>query len=428
MNRLQGRFAAQQIPGGREYQEDDYGLIERGDPAIDGSEVLLLADGMGGHVSGDTASRLVINTFVETYPNMTGPIPDRLRACLEAANNALASAVNANPELDGMGTTVVAVVMSQHGLDWISVGDSPLWLFREGQLRRLNADHSMAAVFADLVATGHMTEEEAATDPKRHALRSAVMGDEIHLIDVSSQPVVLEQGDCIVLASDGLETLSDDEITRILQAMENAPLAEVAEALIQAVEKVGNPHQDNTTVLLYTPESDKNRDPDTQPLPAVSLPNRIRPLVNERKKIGIVGIALVLFGLLYWFWTTTHAKRAVAPDPVTPSSKNVPADTGNVKTTEDISAELPSTTSTPKNDSLKTPAQSDTVKMEAELEKVADGPAEPISKDTPPSIESPAQRDTGKVSESPNKTIADTLKTPTTAPDTKKMPQSKGTR
>ena len=88
MNQLEGRFAAQQIPGGREYQEDDYGLIERGDPDID--EVLLLADGMGGHVSGDTASRMVVKTFVETYHGTEGPIPDRLRACLTAANDALA--------------------------------------------------------------------------------------------------------------------------------------------------------------------------------------------------------------------------------------------------------------------------------------------------------------------------------------------------
>ena len=125
LNRLKGRFAAQQIPGGREYQEDDYGLIERGDPHTDGGEVLLLADGMGGHVSGDTASRMVVKTFAETYHDTEGPIPDRLRACLTAANDALADATDEKPELTGMGSTVVAAVISQHGLDWISVGDSP---------------------------------------------------------------------------------------------------------------------------------------------------------------------------------------------------------------------------------------------------------------------------------------------------------------
>ena len=144
MNRLEGRFAARQIPGRREYQEDDYGLIERSNS--DSDEVLVIADGMGGQVGGDTASRTVIKTFIETYSDTTGLISDRLRACLKTANNALASAIDVHPALTGMGTTVVAAVISQRGLEWISVGDSPLWLFREGQLRRLNTDHSMAAV------------------------------------------------------------------------------------------------------------------------------------------------------------------------------------------------------------------------------------------------------------------------------------------
>ena len=65
MNRLKGRFAAQQILGGREYQQDNYGLIERGDPDMDDSEVLVLADGMGGYFGGDTASRTVVKTFAK---------------------------------------------------------------------------------------------------------------------------------------------------------------------------------------------------------------------------------------------------------------------------------------------------------------------------------------------------------------------------
>lgn len=302
MNRLEGRFAARQIPGGREYQEDDYGLIESG--ASDRDEVLVIADGMGGQVSGDTASHTVIKTFIETYSDTTGLISDRLRACLKAANDALASAIGAHPALAGMGTTVVAAVISQRGLEWISVGDSPLWLFREGQLRRLNADHSMAAVFADLVAVGRMTEEEAATDPKRHALRSAVMGDEIHLIDVSSQPVALKRGDRVILASDGLLTLADGEIARILQTMQDAPLSEIAEALIQAVEDAAHPHQDNTTVLLYTPDADKGVD-------AVIADPREGKSRGHQLKIGLVALGVALLALLYWFWPTSSTPPAL---------------------------------------------------------------------------------------------------------------------
>ena len=141
-----------------------------------------------------------------------------------------------NPALDSMGSTVVAAVVSSEGLNWISVGDSPLWLFRKGQLERLNADHSMAPILADLVAKGDMTEGDAARDPRRHSLRSAVMGDDIHLIDVSSQPVVVEKGDRLILASDGLLTLSEQEIVAILKKTQDAPLEDSAAALIQAVE------------------------------------------------------------------------------------------------------------------------------------------------------------------------------------------------
>ncbi len=68
-------------------------------------------------------------------------------------------------------------------------------------MERLNADHSMAPVLADLVATGRMTEEEAARDSRRHSLRSAVMGDDIHIVDVSSQPAAIEKGDRLLLGA-----------------------------------------------------------------------------------------------------------------------------------------------------------------------------------------------------------------------------------
>ncbi len=256
MNRLKGRFAAQQILGGRAYQQDNYGLIERGDPDMDDSEVLVLADGMGGYFGGDTASRTVVETFAKTYRGTKGPTPDRLHACLAAANDAIAKAADDDPALKSMGTTVVAAAISQHGLDWISVGDSPLWLFRDDKLHRLNADHSMAPVLANWVAIGRMTKEEEARSSRRHSLRSAVMGDEIPLIDVSSQSVGIRKGDRLLLTSDGLMTLEDEEIARIIENNPDAPLEEIAAALIQAVEEARHYCQDNTTVLLYRPEAD----------------------------------------------------------------------------------------------------------------------------------------------------------------------------
>ena len=317
MNELDGRFATRQIPGKREYQEDDYGLLDGRDLGLDGSEhsMLLVADGMGGHVGGATASGLLSKTFVEAYPQASGPIVDRLRDCLEAANKAIAAAIAENPELDGMGSTLVAAVVSSEGLNWISVGDSPLWLFRDGQLERLNADHSMAPVLADLVATGRMTAEEAARDPSRHSLRSAVMGDDIHLIDVSSQPVAVEKGDRLLLASDGLMTLSDQEIEAILRKTQDAPLEDSAAALIQAVEEAEHPHQDNTTVLLYAPA-------ERAELAAAAIGEQEaaqdKPRLKQKRWGRLLGMLLcvaVLWGVLYWLRRGEDV--AVEPPPTT---------------------------------------------------------------------------------------------------------------
>ena len=314
MNELDGCFAARQIPGQRDYQEDDYGLLDGRDLGLGGREhtMLLVADGMGGHVGGATASGLLSKTFVEAYPQASGPIVDRLRACLQEANEAMAAAIAENPALDSMGSTLVAAVVSSEGLNWISVGDSPLWLFREGRLERLNADHSMAPVLADLVATGRMTAAEAAQDPSRHSLRSAVMGDDIHLIDVSSQPVAVQQGDRVVLASDGLMTLSEQAIAAILRERQDAPLEDSAAALIQAVEVAEHPHQDNTTVLLYAPGGGTE-------WAAADVDERKAPQGKRRLKrwAGLVGMVLCVVALLGVFYWLGQGEEAAVDPPAT---------------------------------------------------------------------------------------------------------------
>ena len=399
MDLLDGRFAAQQILGGREYQEDDYGLIEPGYPDADGSEVLLIADGMGGHVSGDTASRTVVKTFVETYHSTDGSVPDRLRVCLNAANDALAEAIKDNPEFEGMGSTVVAAVVSQHGLDWISVGDSPMWLFRDGKLSRLNTDHSMSPVLANLVAVGRMTEEEAATDPKRHALRSAVMGDEIHMIDVSSQPVAVRKSDRLLLASDGLMMLEDGEIARILQNMQNAPLSEVADALIHAVEEVGNPNQDNTTVLLYTPETDCGME--EFPIDDTQEESKQREgLLRQGRKKGLFWTllcgVLIAFGVIaYWFTSRTYHEEATFESPLAPQVE---------PTKQDVSPPAMRTPDLPE-------VQSEDKSPQTEL----------------PPKDAPAQLDTGKVNGESLKEKTEDVSTKSSAPpDT--TTESKDTR
>ena len=248
-------YAAGQIQGARGRQEDSFGVLaaESLDPSEGVKLVLLLADGMGGHAGGSNASGLVVGTFERSFGNTRGPAVDRLRECLDRASDAVADAVDDSPALSGMGTTLVAAVVSDAGLEWISVGDSLLWLYRGGCLTRLNADHSMAPVFEHLVRVGEMSEEEAASDRRRHALRSAICGDEIALVDASSQPVELRRDDIVVLASDGIGSLDSETLAQSLAESWGRSLDESVSGILQSVDAAGKANQDNTTFMLCAP-------------------------------------------------------------------------------------------------------------------------------------------------------------------------------
>ena len=94
-----------------------------------------------------------------------------------------------------MGCTLIGAAFGPEGLDWISVGDSPLYLVRKGKIVRLNEDHSLAPEIDRMAEMGRMSEEQAKAHPRRHVLRSALIGAEIDLIDWSKAPVALEVGE-----------------------------------------------------------------------------------------------------------------------------------------------------------------------------------------------------------------------------------------
>jgi protein phosphatase len=196
---------------------------------------------------------MVCENFISAYASLNGARRERLLEGLRSANDAIASKVMANPILSGMGSTLVAAVFADVGVEWVSVGDSPLMLYRRGEIAHLNEDHSLAPELDRLAALGRMTPEQARADPRRHMLRSAVTGEELDLVDVSRRPLQLEQGDYVILASDGLHTLETSEIERIVAAYAGDGAEAVANALIRAVEAVRDPYQDNTTVIAVRP-------------------------------------------------------------------------------------------------------------------------------------------------------------------------------
>ncbi len=256
---LEFDFGRRATQGAREYQEDSAAVragtfaaqsAGSGGSGVACPELLaVLADGMGGHTGGALASRIVCDKFIDVFDGKAGPVAERLMTSLTTANDAIADKINADPVLSGMGSTLIGVAFTDKGVEWVSVGDSPLLLFRRGEVALLNEDHSLAPELDRLAAAGQITREQARHDPRRHMLRSAVTGEELDLIDQSHKPLILEHGDYVVLASDGLHTLETSEIERLISAYADDGADAVAGALIRSVEAMRDPHQDNATVV-----------------------------------------------------------------------------------------------------------------------------------------------------------------------------------
>jgi len=231
--------------GDRKRQEDSlaYGV------GPDGRNVLVLTDGMGGHAGGDIASRLTSSVALEAMFDPYKTIPEALSNAISRSNSAISDHVESFPECDGMGTTLVCAVVENGKLWWSSVGDSHLYLLRSGDVKKLNADHSMMPVLQKMVSEGEITTDQAEADPKRNALRSAVMGGEIPLIDISKQPFDLRKGDTIVLCSDGVDSIDNSSLVEAAVTSQNNA-QNAANNLIEAVKAVGRPRQDNTSVVV----------------------------------------------------------------------------------------------------------------------------------------------------------------------------------
>jgi len=238
--------------GCRDYQEDCF-VSDFAHGADTGFAVL--ADGMGGHAAGDVASQIVVAevfsqlTFLrKRFQHDPSALPDILKDAAVSANNNIKAYTDANPQVTGMGTTLVACVILEDALHWISIGDSPLYLFRGNQLHQVNEEHSMVSHVDMLVNAGELTKEEGRLHPDRYALTSALYGRDISLIDCPTKPLALRPGDTIIIASDGLQFLTQEEITEVLRDRPFAHSADLVDALMKKVEGLGDPDLDNVTL------------------------------------------------------------------------------------------------------------------------------------------------------------------------------------
>ena len=204
--------------------------------------LLAIADGMGGHASGEVASKMAIEILKDSLKKEGEPLPDRLNSGVKLANKSIYDASRSQSRLNGMGTTLTALQLNGNRLSIAHVGDSRAYLFRGGVIEQITDDHT---IVSEQVARGMMTREEAARSDMRNILSRALgIAPEV---DVDIEELTVSEGDQLVLCSDGLsELISDDEILSEVQTS-NRPEIVCDELVNLAIQRGG---EDNITVIV----------------------------------------------------------------------------------------------------------------------------------------------------------------------------------
>src|SRR5438067_3457523 len=200
------------------------------DSGYAGVQLFVVADGMGGHAGGDVASAIAVNRIAQT-DRLDFATPQEaefaLQASLVAANQLINEAVYEHPELTGMGTTVSALVRVGDAVATAHIGDSRIYLLRDGELSQITNDHTFVQ---RLVDSGRITPEEALVHPRRSVLMR-VLGDIDQAPEIDTSIVTTVKGDRWMLCSDGLSSyVTEDRIRSVLS--DNASPSDVADRLV----------------------------------------------------------------------------------------------------------------------------------------------------------------------------------------------------
>lgn len=224
----------------------DVGLVrsENQDSAYAGPHLLVVADGMGGHAGGDIASSTAIGYLVELddESHSANESGDELFQAIAKANAEIGRIAVDRPELQGMGTTVTALLRSRHTLAIAHIGDSRAYLLRGGTLSQMTTDHSFVQTLID---SGRITAEEASSHPQRSLVTRVLTGNANDRPDLGAREAYL--GDRYLLCSDGLSGfVAPDTIAEILGSGD--PPAATADRLVELALRAGAP--DNVTVIV----------------------------------------------------------------------------------------------------------------------------------------------------------------------------------
>lgn len=221
----------------------DRGLVRANneDSVYAGARLLALADGMGGHAAGEVASQLVIAALAHLDDDEPGgDLLSKLNEAVHQGNSAIAAHVEADPDLEGMGTTLTAILFAGNRLGLIHIGDSRGYLLRDGELNQITKDDTFVQTLVD---EGRITAEEAHSHPQRSLIMRALTGHEVEPTLIMREARV---GDRYLLCSDGLSDPVSQET--ILEALQIEDVVESADRLIELALRGGGP--DNVTVVV----------------------------------------------------------------------------------------------------------------------------------------------------------------------------------
>ena len=224
----------------------DVGLVRRDnqDSGYAGPHLLVVADGMGGHAGGDIASATAITELVSIdHDSLTADeASTQLQRAIRTANEEIARIYAENTALEGMGTTVTAIMRARNKLILAHIGDSRAYVLRDGRLSQITRDHSFVQ---SLIDEGRITEDEASTHPQRSVVTRVLTGAPDDEPDIGAREA--RRGDRYLLCSDGLSGfVATDTIEEILGAP--SPPGRAAEDLVSLAMRAGAP--DNVTVII----------------------------------------------------------------------------------------------------------------------------------------------------------------------------------
>ena len=318
--RFRVRIAQRSDVGKVRSENQDFAIVADEAELQSKGSLLIVADGMGGHRGGATASRVASTTIRDQFLASSASDPaDALRAAVEAANHAIFTESQANPNVRGMGTTCSTVLVHEDRAWFAHVGDSRIYLVRDGEIQQLTEDHSLVA---SMVREGLLTRAEAEVHPRRNVLQRSLGVSETVEVDVSS-PLDLQAGDTFILCSDGLHGLVKEAELREVATL---PIQQaVSEFIKRAIER-GAP--DNVTVIVARIEDRSNPieedlSPSTEEsTPSNAMTEKITPALLALPAAGSSGllkwllVALLVCGALgasFYVWSSQSRPAGATP-------------------------------------------------------------------------------------------------------------------